>query len=600
MSKSPTGDAAEPASSREECSCCSLFKFVLESRVYEIALAMIIITNSVFIIQEVDMRAQKSDTKTLEKIGWSFLAFYVVEIGVRIAAYREHFFHSTWNLFDLTVVVIDAIGQTADIAFGDRDDLPSLSVFRVLRLFRLARSLRVVSMFKELHMMLHAFLNALRTIFWAFIVLAILLSLWSIVAVEVVHDVNLRVYETGVYGHCPRCERAFESVLQANLTFMQTIVAGDSWGQLALPIIEESPLTAIVLIGAFVTVHLGVLNLILTVIVNAAHEARESDEKLRAAERMNRYRSLKRRLLKIGTMLDEDQNDLISKDEMYRALEAVPEFRVTLESMDIRRDDIDDFFAFLDTDSSGQITYKEFVEQVSKMKSRDTAGLIVNVQSSVSKLSRLVQDHFAMQAPLLHSPGAAVGLTSSAPPSQQFARQGSASMTFANSMDVNCGEFHGNNAGRAKLASSSSKLSFQPVLSSGKPQQPPHPSTSSNTRADVASHASLQRHPSSSSSTKLDVAGQVQIAKAVEGLHARLGKLRLQLDASLVESVNKLATSFQEQVVSQLEEQLSQAMSALGAPQSPDDEPSSRVDEIGEDTLPKMVKESSTGTYLEI
>lgn len=47
---------------------------------------------------------------------------------------------------------------------------------------------------------------------------------------EVLHPVNVRVAERGDYEGCERCIRAYSSVLTSNLTFMQQILAGDSWG----------------------------------------------------------------------------------------------------------------------------------------------------------------------------------------------------------------------------------------------------------------------------------------------------------------------------------------------------------------------------------
>ena len=47
---------------------------------------------------------------------------------------------------------------------------------------------------------------------------------------------------------------------EANLLLFKTVVAGDSWGQIAVPVIQENPGTLIVFIGSLVTLVFGVLN----------------------------------------------------------------------------------------------------------------------------------------------------------------------------------------------------------------------------------------------------------------------------------------------------------------------------------------------------
>merc|ERR1719428_2815072 len=100
--------------------------------------------------------------------------------------------------------------------------------------------------------------------------LLVMITLWSVILVELVHPVNKTVAETGIYEGCERCARAYESVMASNLTILQTIIAGDSWGIVSLAVIEESPLTIVVFVGVLVSINFGVLNLILAVIVKVA------------------------------------------------------------------------------------------------------------------------------------------------------------------------------------------------------------------------------------------------------------------------------------------------------------------------------------------
>lgn len=86
--------------------------------------------------------------------------------------------------------------------------------------------------------------------------------------------VNLRVAETGVYEGCERCPRAFETTFSATMTFVQQIVAGDSWGLVTIPIIEEEPWMAFFFGSVFILVQLMVMNVILSMVVESSLKAR--------------------------------------------------------------------------------------------------------------------------------------------------------------------------------------------------------------------------------------------------------------------------------------------------------------------------------------
>merc|ERR1719424_1124686 len=90
------------------------------------------------------------------------------------------------------------------------------------------------------------------------------------------------------YGDCERCYRAYSTVMTAALTISQTTVLGDSWGATSIPLIEAHPITAPFFALVFLSVGMGVLNLILGVVCNVftlAHDsivAEMEDEKIMA------------------------------------------------------------------------------------------------------------------------------------------------------------------------------------------------------------------------------------------------------------------------------------------------------------------------------
>lgn len=55
-------------------------------------------------------------------------------------------------------------------------------------------------------------------------------------------------------------------MLNANLLIFKTVVAGDSWGDVAVPLIERDPWIATgIFVGSHLTIVFGVLNLVVAV-----------------------------------------------------------------------------------------------------------------------------------------------------------------------------------------------------------------------------------------------------------------------------------------------------------------------------------------------
>ncbi|OLP89364.1 hypothetical protein AK812_SmicGene29194 [Symbiodinium microadriaticum] len=172
------------------------------------------------------------------------------------------------------------------------------------------------------------------------------------------------------------------------LTFAQQIVAGDSWGRVTIPIMEEYPWTAPYFIMVFVTIDLGLLNLILSVIVDKAHQAHQEDVKFQMAKRQKEFDNSKKRLTELCQILDEDMSGALSLDELLRGYDHLPEFKEQMRRMDVEREDMLSLFKCLDADQSGDIMYAEFVEQVVKMRSQDVTLSLVFLRSQIKEIKQ--------------------------------------------------------------------------------------------------------------------------------------------------------------------------------------------------------------------
>ncbi|CAE8595512.1 unnamed protein product, partial [Polarella glacialis] len=157
------------------------------------------------------------------------------------------------------------------------------------------------------------------------------MTVWAMAAVDLVNPVVIRLAGEGAFpASCEDCERSFKTVMRANLTLFKTIIAGDSWGLVAVPVIEAEPWTAIIFIGALLTLVFGVLNLVVAVVVDTFAEQRQKDVVGLAqeldAEQDQDVRSLKR----MFEQIDEDGSGDVTLEELLEGARLVPEFHSRL------------------------------------------------------------------------------------------------------------------------------------------------------------------------------------------------------------------------------------------------------------------------------
>jgi len=191
---------------------------------------------------------------------------------------------------------------------------------------------------------------------------------------------------------CYRCGQAFASVWEAALTLMSSVIAGDSWGNIALPMMSHNPATSIFFCGTFMMINLGLLNLIMAVIVDRAQEARREDEEHVLQEKSKQYNEARSRLLTLCNGLDEDRTGTISMEELRRGTQHSKEFIDLLTLMDIAEDDLEQLFAYMDVDNSGDVSYSEFVRQLYKLKTVDSHTVLILMGERISEIYERLYD----------------------------------------------------------------------------------------------------------------------------------------------------------------------------------------------------------------
>lgn len=368
------------------------------SQGFETTMGVIIVSNLILIMIEADRDAMcypefvnrldecihRSDSSPwISVLNFLLLVIYSGECLTRFFVERSHYWCNSWNMIDLLTV----LAGWFSFALAS---VVNLSVLKLSRLVRVVRAVRVFISVPEFYLLMTGLYSSIKAILFGSMMLLSVLLFFAVLAVEMIHPANSIL--DSFPESCDRCPRAFASVSAASVTFFQQIVAGDSWGTISVPLLEAKPWTGIILFLVFVTVSLGLMNLILAVIVERASEARDNDYEQKVKKKQEERSKSMFDLAKVCATMDKNNNGLVSLEEMRNGYDQLESFRKLMQQMDIRRDEMETIFKVLDDDNSGEVSYLEFCQNIGGFLKRDPVIMHSLVHSAVLELRKMVRE----------------------------------------------------------------------------------------------------------------------------------------------------------------------------------------------------------------
>jgi voltage-gated sodium channel len=375
---------------------------IVSDVMFEAAISIVLLIQSVMVICETNIRASVHEEAIpieFSVFSWVCLVIYFIEIGLRMYAFRMHLSADFWLLFEFILVFVDMMCKVFAFALGR---IPSVSALRILRVLHRGCMVRVLGkhyVFRELYTMLHSVASVLRTIWWAILLLVFMLTLYSVLAVEILHPINQELAASGIYEDCERCPKSFATVQASVVTFIQHTLAGEDWGSVAIPIMETRPWTAIIFLSVIISTNLGILCLFITVTVDRAVQVRQDDKRFMLEQRKHQFESAKEALSKQCLELDKECKGRLSKDQLLHGFNSQSKMGEAMRKMEVKHDDIHLLCSVLDGPGNGSIPYSEFVEQLHDMKLHDSKILAVSfkkcaidLQSHIDEQLKLTKD----------------------------------------------------------------------------------------------------------------------------------------------------------------------------------------------------------------
>ena len=246
-------------------------KFTLEKTIVRNGLIAVILFNALLLGLETSTSVMSQFGEVIKVLDTVCLCIFIVELLLKLFAYRITFFKSGWNIFDFLIVVISLA--------------PNAQIFSVLRALRIFRVLRVVSAAPRLRRVVEGFITALPGMASVFLLMAIIFYIGAVIT-------------TRLFG--ASFPDWFGSLGLSAYSLFQ-IMTLESWSMgIVRPVMEEYPFAWVFFVPFIMVTTFAVVNLIVGLIVNSMQDAHQEEENERTdvhrEEVVQRLRNIEEKL----------------------------------------------------------------------------------------------------------------------------------------------------------------------------------------------------------------------------------------------------------------------------------------------------------------
>lgn len=287
-----------------------------------------------------------------------FLCVYVCELSTRFFAYGAACLNDNWVKFDVIVVGSGVLEQWILIPTNtDVSGLGILVILRVLRLFRLARTFKLLVQFREMAILIKGLMSSAGIVVYTLVLLIVMLFIFACAGKELVGsvaqdpDVDPVISDLAV--------QYFSTVTVSMLTLVQ-FVCLDSVAAIYEPMIKARPILSVYFLCTILVIGIVLMNLITAVMVNSAIEKAQEDKDVMRAIAREKSEKLAHDIRDLFVRLDEDGSHDISKEEFMN----LDDEHMMLLNECLPEMDPLEIFEAVDVDNSGSVDIEEFAHGV--------------------------------------------------------------------------------------------------------------------------------------------------------------------------------------------------------------------------------------------
>lgn len=247
-------------------------KQAVDSEVFTGVIMTLIVMNAITLALETSPSVMAAVGPVLVAFDRIVLAIFVIELLLKIVAYRLDFFRNGWNLFDFTIVAIALVPATGPLT--------------VLRALRVLRVLRLVSLLPQMRRVVEALMHALPGMGSITMLMGLVFFVSAVIATKLFGEAH-----PGNFG-----------TLGDSLFTLFAVMTLEGWADVAREVQATHPQAYLFFIPFIVISVFAVLNLFIAVLTNSMQEMHE--EELKAEEALAES-AVKTLLAEIGSLKDE-------------------------------------------------------------------------------------------------------------------------------------------------------------------------------------------------------------------------------------------------------------------------------------------------------
>ncbi len=243
---------------------------LVEARWFQVTALAVIFLNAVVLGLQTSPSVDKMFGGWLERIDEWFIVAFIVELLLKMAAYRWGFCRSGWNWFDFFVVALSIV--------------PDMGMFSLVRIFRVLRVFRLISGMRHMRIILSAIVRSLPGVTWAGMLLLLVYYVYGIIG-------------TNLFGEA--FPQWFGSLGKSVYSLFQVMTL-ESWSMgIARPVMERFPYAWVffvtyILLSAFI-----VMNIVVGIVLNSigdSFKAESDDKKMAGPDLARELVNLRRQL----------------------------------------------------------------------------------------------------------------------------------------------------------------------------------------------------------------------------------------------------------------------------------------------------------------
>ena len=268
----------------------------------------------------------QTDCRCADAVVWQvldniFLVAFIIEFLIRalISGLREFcsmLAQDHWMQLDAMVISLSVVDTWV---LGDLGSRGVFALARLYRLLKLVKMVRLLRTFRQLAMLVEGILSSLQTLFWAVLLLALSIYMFSVLLVRMAQWDLVAVLNASL---------PFDSLPTAMWTLVQ-LATFDKWVELVRTAAFQvgglhGGSMAIVLLLCVCLTGLGIMNLVVGILCNTAFKLESRQVRMVGAERLLKQQGalelFRQQLLKHGTHLLKNPR-YIAKEEFFEALQ---------------------------------------------------------------------------------------------------------------------------------------------------------------------------------------------------------------------------------------------------------------------------------------